>query len=80
MVHIQEEKKKQKNTTFKSFPGGSVVKNQPANAEVPDVPQLLSLCSRARKLQPLKPTNRRVCAPTREWPPLAATREKPAQQ
>ena len=58
------------------------------------VPQLLSLCSRAPELQPLKPAHPRACAPhkrshhnekpvlhnQRVTPHLTATREKPTQQ
>ena len=62
------------------FPGGTVVKNLPANTgntgASPDpgrshmpwtnlarVPQALSLCSRAREPQLLKPTCSRACVP-----------------
>ena len=90
----------------KDFPGGTVVKNPPANAgdmgsisssgrshmprsNKPHVPQLLSLRSRARMPQLLKPEHlepalhnkRSHCneKPTHsngEQPPLAATRER----
>ena len=76
------------------FPGGTVVKNPPANAgdtgsspgpgisHMPrsneaHVPQLLSLCSRARKPQLLRPraTTTEACAPRARAPP----QEKPRQ-
>ena len=56
-------------------------------------PQLLSLCSRAGKPQPLKPSCTKACALQQEKPPqydaqatqleeplLSSTREKPKQQ
>ena len=63
---------KKRKMEYRGFPGGSVVKNPPANARdmgaipglgrlhVPQnnwawVPQVLSLCSRAREAQLLKP-------------------------
>ena len=63
------------------FPGGSGVENLPANAgntgSIPDLRchgatkpmyQLLSLCSTARKRQPLKSMHPSVCAAQREKP------------
>ena len=59
------------------FPGGSVVKNPPANAGdtglIPDLersrgPQLLSLCSEAHELELLKPVCPRACALQQEEP------------
>ena len=87
----------------RGFPGGLVDKNPSASAGdmclIPDqedptcrshVPQLLSLCSRARELQLLKPRSPReatamrgLCTSTKSSPlPLTAcrVREKPLQQ
>ena len=91
------------------FPGGSVVKNLPANGwsqefnpwprRIPHATEQLSLCSTATEpvlwssgaatteLMPqlLKPATREATemrslgTATGEWPPLAATREKPMQ-
>ena len=72
------------------FPGGSVVKNPPADAgdpwsrKIPNVTEQLSPCATA-----IEPVHPRACAPQQEKPPqwatgeyplLTATRKKPAQQ
>ena len=79
----------------RGFPRGSAVKNQAASTEDPDpegptccgatkpVPQLLSLCSRAQKLQLQEPKGPRAralqTAPARSSP-STTTRERPEQQ
>ena len=81
------------------FPGGSVVKILPANAEdrglIPDlgrfhmswsnwacVPHLLSLCSRAREAQPLRPERLEpvLCKRLLQGSPHTTTREEPRSQ
>ena len=81
-------------TQGQGFPGGTVVKNPPANAgdmgsspapgrshmprsNYARVPQLLSLCSKARETQLLSPraTTTEVCAPRARAP----QQEKPPQ-
>ena len=78
-----------KNQVVGGFPGGSVVKNPPANAgdmsSIPGsgedptcnwarVPQLLSLCSRARRTATTEPLAQQLLKPS-----LPSTRKDPAQ-
>ena len=91
---------------LRGFPGGSVVKTlrasagdvvlipDPGRSHMPQVPQLLSLCSRAWEPQLLTSTCPRVCALQQEKPsqleahalrlenspPVTTTREKPKQK
>ena len=79
--------KKKKN---QGFPGGSVVKNLPANAEdTGSIPHLGTCHMPVERLSPsattTEPAFQSLCSATREactaeQPPLTATREKPAQQ